>query len=175
MNIKGNTVVLRALSPQDAPLLLEIINDPDTESMLGGKSFPVSLEDQERWIGAQGHDPDTLRCMIDTAEGESVGTIILTDIDRSNGTAEVHIKLSPSNGRGKGYGTDALKTLTRYGFEELRLNCIYAEVMEYNTASCRLFEKCGFSKEGILRKRIFKAGKFHDLVSYSLCRTDDEA
>ena len=44
MNILGDRVALRAISMEDATLLMELMNDPDTEKMLGGSSFPVSLE-----------------------------------------------------------------------------------------------------------------------------------
>ena len=43
MNIYGKSIVLRAISESDASLLLQMINDPETERMLGGSSFPVSM------------------------------------------------------------------------------------------------------------------------------------
>ena len=36
MNIKGDSVTLRAIEQTDATLLRELINDPETEKMLGG-------------------------------------------------------------------------------------------------------------------------------------------
>lgn len=59
--------------------------------------------------------------------------------------------------RGKGYGTEAVTMLVKYAFEELRLNCIHANILSYNASSIKLFELCGFVKEGVLRFRIFKA------------------
>ena len=46
-----------------------------------------------------------------------IGTIILSNIDMKNGTAEVHVKLAVANNRGKGYGTDAVNTIVKYAFE----------------------------------------------------------
>ena len=60
MNIQGKNVVLRAISMKDANLLIELINDAETEKMLGGSSFPVSLEGQEKWIAAQAGRTDVL-------------------------------------------------------------------------------------------------------------------
>lgn len=174
MNIYGEHIVLRAITEEDAQLLLQMINDPDTERMLGGTSFPVSLSAQQSWIQRQSSNNDVLRCIIAERSREEVGlgTVILTDIDQKNGSAQVHIKLGVVNCRGKGYGTDALNTIVKYAFEEMRLHCIYADVLEYNTASQKLFEKCGFHKDGVLRGRIFKGGNYINVVTYSCLEED---
>ena len=168
MNIYGENVILRAISVEDTELLMGLINDAETERMLGGSSFPVSKEGQEKWIVAQTGRTDVLRCIIALKENnEGVGTVILSNIDIKNGVAEVHIKMDKCRGRGKGYGSDALETIVNYAFNEMRLNCIYANVLEYNTISQKLFEKCGFRKDGILRSRVFKGGSYIDVISYS--------
>lgn len=173
MIIQGTNVVLRALSMDDVTLLLDLINDPETEAMLGGSSFPVSLEGQEKWIASQIGRTDILRSIVSLkGSEEGVGAVILSDIDHKNGVAQVHIKMDKQKGRGKGYGSDALEAVVRYAFEEMRLNCIYAEVLEYNTISQKLFEKCGFHKDGILRSRVFKGGQFVNVLSYSRLKED---
>lgn len=167
MNIKGEKVVLRAIEPQDNPTLLKIINDDETEYMIGGWSFPVSQKKQEEWTNGIGDERNTLRCAIDD-NGTAVGVAMLTDIDYKNGNAEVHIKLAVDNVRGKGYGTDALSAIVSYAFRELRLKCVYARVSLHNLASQGLFKKCGFEEEGILRYRLFKRGEYVNVMSFSV-------
>lgn len=169
MNIYGDRVLLRAIEPHDSALLLEMINDPATEKMLGGGSFPVSEAGQAKWIAEQTGRNDVLRCIVAdrNTPDQGVGTVILSDIDQKNGVAQVHVKLA-SSGRGKGYGTDALNALVNYAFTQMRLHCIYAHVLSYNEPSQKLFEKCGFQKEGILRARAFKDGNYADAISYSI-------
>jgi RimJ/RimL family protein N-acetyltransferase len=75
--------------------------------------------------------------------------------------------MSKDGGRGKGYGTDAVNTMVQYAFKELRLNCICANILSYNEASVKLFERCGFKREGVLRQRVFKKGHFVDMLAYS--------
>lgn len=173
MNIYGDKVVLRAIEPSDCTLLLEMINDPETEKMLGGSSFPVSEAAQEKWIIDQMNRSDILRCIVadKTALKNGVGTVILSDIDLKNGVAQVHIKLI-SDCRGKGYGTAALKTVVDYAFRQMRLHCVYAHVLDYNDSSQKLFEKCGFQKEGRLRARVYKDGAYVDVISYSIINND---
>ena len=80
--------------------------------------------------------------------------------------------MDKQRGRGKGYGSDALNTIVNYAFGEMRLNCIYADVLEYNTVSQKLFEKCGFHRDGVLRSRVFKGGRYINVVSYSRLKED---
>jgi len=168
MNIIGEKIILRAIELSDKEVLLNIINDGETEYLLGGWSFPVSDLHQEEWIKSLKPNNHTLRCMIDDKQDNTaVGTVILTNIDYKNGTAEIHIKLRKDT-RGKGYGTDTIKTIVKYSFDELRLHCVFAHINDDNIASQKLFKKCGFQKEGLLRSRIFKNGSYHDVFLYSI-------
>ena len=172
MIIYGEKILLRAVEEEDNELLLSLINDPDTEFLLGGSSWPISKAEQMKWFDNREKDHGVLRCIIAVCnDNKAIGTIILSDIDQKNAIGHLHIKMSP-NGRNKGYGTDAVNTMVRYAFEELRLNCIYANILSYNEASIGLFEKCGFHRDGVLRQRVFKQGKFVDLLAYSKILTD---
>ena len=170
MNIIGEKTILRAITMSDAPFLNTLINDPETEKMLGGHSFPVSMEAQEKWIAEQMGKTNILRCVIADKrnQSEGLGTVILSDIDTTNGVAQIHIKMDVEKGRGKGYGTDAVRSMVRYAFDTLRLHCVYAEILEYNIPSQKLFQKCGFTKDGVLRARAYKNGKYVDVFSYSI-------
>lgn len=173
MLIYGEKIVLRGIELADNAMLLSLINDPETEMMLGGSSWPVSESEQLRWFEHQERRCDILRCIVSLQDdSKAIGTVILSDIDQKNGTTHIHIKMSKDGGRGKGYGTDAVNTIVKYAFEELRLNCIYANILSYNEVSIRLFEKCGFKQEGVLRQRIFKKGIYFDLLSYSRLVSD---
>ncbi|MED4694895.1 GNAT family N-acetyltransferase [Peribacillus frigoritolerans] len=168
MNVIGEKVLLRAIEISDKEVLLEIINDSHTEYALGGWSFPVSSLNQEEWIKDQKPNADILRCMIiDKKDNKTLGTVILSDIDYKNGNAEIHIKLLRGV-RGNGYGFDTINTIVKYTFNELRLHCVYAHINGYNIPSQKLFEKCGFKKEGLLKSRIFKKGEYHDVIILSI-------
>ena len=174
MIIKGKNVVLRAIEREDAELLRGMMNDPQIESMMWGYSFPVSKQGQEAWMSNLGNEKNVFRAIIEV-DGVGIGQVILSDIDMKNGNAEIHIKLADSNVRGKGYGTDAVETITKYAFEELRLNCVFCRVRVDNTPSRKVFEKCGYQEEGILRSRVYREGKYHDFVEYSILKSDMES
>jgi ribosomal-protein-alanine N-acetyltransferase len=71
---------------------------------------------------------------------------------------------------GRGIVTEAVKKLCEYGFDKLNLVRIEAPIFAFNIASCRVVEKCGFIKEGIMRKAYFKNGEFIDGVMYALVK-----
>lgn len=173
MLINGEKIVLRAIEREDNVVLLALINDPETEMMLGGSSWPVSEREQIQWYEQLEKNRNILRGIVALKDdSKAIGTVILSDIDHKNGTAQIHIKMTAGEARGKGYGTDAVKTLVGYAFRELRLNCIYAEILSYNTPSVKLFEKCGFQKDGVLRARVYKNGQFVNVYSYSVLKDD---
>ena len=172
MNITGEKIILRAIESNDNEMLFQLINDEETEFLIGGWSFPVSKQMQETWTNNQHNDKDCLRCTIEY-DKTPVGVVILSDIDLKNGNAEIHVKLSKGNTRGKGFGTDAVNALTAYAFNELRLKCVYARVNEHNTASKKLFLKAGFYEEGIMKCRLFKKGKYINVISFSKINEDN--
>lgn len=175
MWIETKRLVLRALEENDNQMLKDLINDPDTEYLLGGWSFPVSSREQDDWYSSLHNTQDTLRCIIEEqSTNQTIGTVMLTGIDYKNGTAEIHIKLSNHNSRGKGYGTETVNAIIEYAFNELRLNCIFAQINAINNASCHMFEKCGFKKEGVLRERLYKRGQYIDMYMYSVLKSECE-
>lgn len=174
MIIEGERIVIRAIEKEDNAVLLSMINDPDIERMIGGASWPVSKIEQEHWFEQQiNKGSDVRRGIIALkSNNQAIGTVILSDIDNKNGVAEIHIKIVGKGYQGMGYGTEAIKTTVQYAFKEMRLNCIYALVLTNNEPSIKLFEKCGFSKEGLLKARVFKGGQFWDQYSFSIVRSD---
>ncbi|WP_338470962.1 GNAT family protein [Niallia sp. XMNu-256] len=173
MNILREEIVLRAIEQEDTQLLKDLINDPEIEKMVVGWSFPVSSNQQINWINSLGNDRYNVRFIIDINNVGAVGVVSLTRIDYKNGTATINIKLKKEdNIRNKGIGFKAITMLIDYAFNQLNLNCLVANILNYNTASQKLFEKSGFLLEGTLRKRVFKNGAYQDLLSYSLLKSD---
>lgn len=76
---------------------------------------------------------------------------------------------------GNGIGTSAVEQLCEYVFTSTDVLRIYAEPFAYNTASCRVLEKSGFSYEGTLRYNAVKNGKVLDMKMYSLIKEQSKA
>jgi len=73
---------------------------------------------------------------------------------------------------GRGYATEAVQLLVDYLFATKQRYRIHLVIVPENAASCRLAEKCGFVLEGTVRGAFFNGGRNHDVLLYSLVRTD---
>lgn len=170
MILSDEKVILRAVEAEDAECLREMINSPDIEKMVVGWSFPVSIKNQADWINSI-KNSDSVRYVVDV-KNKAVGLAIISNIDFKNSTANLNIKLSKECPKQCGIGSSAVSLMIKYCFDELNLNCITANILSYNIASQKTFEKCGFTKDGVLRKRIYKGGEYHDLCAYSLLKDE---
>lgn len=133
----------------------------------GGETYTV--EKARAWIAALEGDATREVWAIYLAGGSlHIGNISLQQIDHINRNAEIAILLGEKSEWGKGYGTEAVAMMLQRGFGELRLHRIFSGVRVDNLAMRRVFEKTGFSQEGILRESVYKNGQFHDVAIYGI-------
>lgn len=76
---------------------------------------------------------------------------------------------------GAGCATEAASEVTRFGFDRLSLNRIYAYYMVRNPAAGAVLLKLGMKQEGLLRQRVRKSGAFEDVALSALLRDDVRA
>jgi RimJ/RimL family protein N-acetyltransferase len=169
MKIVGNRVILRTIEEQDQEMLLSLIKDPEIAKVTGGYSGPISYGHQMNWFRSLPDFPGDLRGIIADKKHPEIGLgiILLSHGNSQKGASEIYIKLRKSV-RGKGYGQDAINVLVSYAFCELQLNCIYSNILEYNMASRRLFEKCGFQLEKMDKSRFEQDGNYAKVCSYKI-------
>jgi RimJ/RimL family protein N-acetyltransferase len=91
----------------------------------------------------------------------------LNSVDLEQGRAAIGYWLAPQ-ARGRGVATHAVRLLCRWAFEDLRLARLELTCGPDNHASQRVAERCGFTREGVLRSHLpFKGGR-RDTVVFSL-------
>lgn len=100
-----------------------------------------------------------------------IGTVTLYGIDHPQARAEVGFALARAHW-GRRYGREALTALLDHAFGTLALRRIEADVDPRNLPSCRLAERLGFQREGLLRNRWRVGGEFADSVLYGLLRNE---
>jgi ribosomal-protein-alanine N-acetyltransferase len=100
-----------------------------------------------------------------------IGTIGLNALQTRHKRAEIGYEIHPDYWR-KGFASEAVKEVLRYGFEELDLYRIGAVTFLNNEASSNLLLKLGFQKEGLLRGYIHQGNASHDTFVFSMIKPD---
>jgi RimJ/RimL family protein N-acetyltransferase len=106
-------------------------------------------------------------------QGVLAGSVSVRDLDRAHYQAELGFWIGEPFW-GQGLATEALRCVLSFTFGPLGLNRLHAHHMARNPASGRVLEKVGFRREGLLRQRVIKWGRFEDVVILSLLRQDWE-
>jgi len=100
-----------------------------------------------------------------------VGTCCLFKIYEPCRRAELGYGIARDSWR-RGYMTEAISALMDYGFVDMGLNRLEADVDPRNTASCRSLENLGFVQEGLLRQRWIAGKETSDSAIYGLLASD---
>jgi RimJ/RimL family protein N-acetyltransferase len=109
--------------------------------------------------------PNNLLFAIRTLEEDKlIGFIAFDGINWTDRDSYVAIGIGESDFWSKGYGSDAMRLMLRYGFTELNLHRISLTVFEQNPRGIRSYEKCGFKHEGRIREFLLRDGKRSDML-----------
>jgi len=166
--------VVRYWRPEDAPSLARHANDRRIWRYLRDRfPHPYTLDDALTYLARQTAEPSVGSLCIEV-EGEaagSVGLMLRRDVERFS--AELGYWLGAAYW-GRGIVTEAVEAVTRYAFETLGLERVFALPFAPNAASCRVLEKAGFTPEGRLRRSAFKEGQFLDQILYAKLRAMED-
>ena len=165
MNIIGKHVRLRAVEERDLAEFNLWANDPEIQKLLGGWHFPTSLCDQEAWFSSFDCNSNEQRFSIETDELGLIGTAHLTSIDWKNRNAFQGMLLAKPEVRRKGYGVDTIMAMMRFAFDELGLENLSGEIIEYNKPSIKTYtEHCGWKVQGVQPEWYYRSGQRWDKI-----------
>ena len=104
-------------------------------------------------------------------DSQLIGTCSLFKFDEQCRRAELGYGIDAPFWR-MGFMAEAVSALIEFGFAELKLNRLEADIDPRNTASGKSLEKLGFLREGFLRERWIVAGEVSDSALYGLLAMD---
>jgi [ribosomal protein S5]-alanine N-acetyltransferase len=163
--------VLRPWSEGDEVSLVRHANNYEVWRRLRDRfPHPYTQADADQWIAFATQETQTQFAI--EVYGEAAGGIGLelgSDINRRS--AEIGYWLGEAFW-GKGITTAAVRALTSYGFKAFNLTRIFAVPFANSSASIRVLEKCGYIREGIMRRSAIKEGVVLDQVLYALTDRD---
>ncbi|HNP99350.1 MAG TPA: GNAT family protein [Bacteroidia bacterium] len=169
MQEKISHIRLRGLTIDDAAITWHWRNQEAIRNDFSAHPFPVNYEQEKEWMSkvVSSNIPLTAFGVEVIASGELVGMTYLKNINQLHRQAEFAILLDEAN-RGKGYGKEACMQTLNFAFMELGLHRVYLKVRKDNTAAIKVYTKCGFTQEGILRDDLYKQGEFRDVLIMSV-------
>ena len=158
--LEGERVRLREREVEDLPRLNEMFCDPD---VLAGLMipFPQPMAGIREWYESTRNREDQVHFVIQTTAGEPIGICGLQEIDYRARRAVLGIWIGKPHWN-QGLGTDAMRVLCRFGFDQMNLQRITLSVYEPNERARRVYEKVGFKLEGTLRRAQFVGGRHVD-------------
>ena len=171
--IEGKLVKLRALEEDDLSTLREWRNKQHVRKTT--REFRLlDMINQKKWFVSMhnNYPPREIMFGVLNKKNRLIGITGLTYIDWKNRHAEVSIYLSSKNWQKTSEGKDTLDLIIGYGFGELNLHRLWAEIFSLAKENIELFEKMKFIKEGTSREKLWRNGKWWNSFLYSKLSTE---
>lgn len=168
---------MRELRRSDVAAINSWRTDRETIEFLAAPYRYINPEVDDAWFDAYMRSRgNTVRCVTFDSDdpGRPLCLTTLSGIDWVNRSAELHIMAAPGDARGKGVGSYSLKAMVSHAFGDLGLNRVELDVLESNARARHLYEKLGFSYEGVRRQAVWKPDGYVDLMHMALLREDAE-
>jgi [ribosomal protein S5]-alanine N-acetyltransferase len=170
--LEGRLVTLRPVREAD----LDRLYEAHTAIRTRGAWFPLGIMSESAFrheFAEKGFWQKTDGMLvIATPEGEIAGHIEFFRPVAYWDAFELSYQLYDDRHAGKGFVTEAVQLLVDYLFGAKKEHRIHLVIHPDNKASQRIAAKCGFVLEGTARGAFFNGGQNHDVLLFSLLRTD---
>jgi len=172
-------VRLRDVTLDDADLLDAWTRDAHGDRGFNDMSPEPRMVNRDALAKGPLRDENNGRLIVErVADGAPVGTVgwhkVRYGPNPESEAWNIGIELVPAM-RSRGYGTEAQRLLADHLFETTNVNRVEAATDVDNVAEQRALEKAGYRREGIARGAQYRAGAYHDLVTYARLREESQA
>ena len=169
--IAGEHVILRAFERDDAERCYRWMNDPNIVRTLKTR-YPIAFQNEIEWLEGAMHASVTERHFaIERKDDRThIGNASIHEIEWVSRTAAFELFIGEPSAWNRGFGSDAIRTLVRFAFDEMNLRKLRISVFEYNDRAKHVLETQGFVQEGRLRREFYREGTYHDLLILSIFR-----
>ncbi|MFC1715764.1 GNAT family N-acetyltransferase [Candidatus Poribacteria bacterium] len=171
--IIGDKIYLRPREMEDSASFVKWLNDEEVRQYMLMTS-PLNIVREREFVESRLYKDDTdIRLGIALKETDQlIGGIGLTHVSVSHRRASLGIFIGDKSCWSKGYGTEALKLMIEYAFDELNLHRVHLSVFDFNPRAMRAYEKAGFKREGVFRDAAYKNGKYRDMYPMAILESE---
>lgn len=174
--ICGEFVGLRAIEEADLPQLLAWRNRPELRRFFR-ESRELGSTQQDRWFrdSVLGNPSIRMFAIEALADRRLLGACGLCYINWVDRNADLSIYIGADDLYiDELYAPDAARTLIRYGFDELGLHRIWAEIYAIDEAKTKLFGDLGFTLDGRHRENHWTEGRWVDSLFFGLLASEQK-
>ncbi|MCY3412782.1 MAG: GNAT family N-acetyltransferase [Candidatus Heimdallarchaeota archaeon] len=152
-NLETSRLVLRKLEKKDATAIFEYQRDKSNFPHVDMEVYTTITQAYDYILNMNdGIESNSwIIWAICNKSDDIMGTISIWNFDKKKNKAELGYGLFPSY-RGKGYMSEVLEQVTKFGFDQLALTSIEAYTNENNKASRKLLENQDFVKIGSIEE-----------------------
>lgn len=167
MRLDCGSCIVRDWKDGDREALLRFANDRRVWRNLKDRfPHPYGEAEADAWLALNREHPDSGNWAIEVNALAVGGIGIKPGADVYAKTANIGYWLgAPFWGRG--IMTAAVRAVADYALSQRGVRRLEAMVYEWNPASMRVLEKCGFTREAVLRNSVFKDGQLIDSTLYA--------
>ena len=150
MIIQGDKITLRPMTVEEIPQFFEWATQSDATPYwygeLQGDQVPTFKEFCKDWkrYYFDGSAQEKGRCFVILIEDKAIGQVNYNEIDRRDNSVELDIIIPEDRYKNKGYGTDALQTLSKYLIFVMDIEKCWIDVVYKNPRAIRAYQKAGF-------------------------------
>ncbi len=179
VELAGSGIRVRPCRPSDADIVYQAVRESiDELSRWTPWAHPgYSMSDCSPWLEAReaawsaGREYDFIA--LDDRDGAFLGGCALNDFNRTHNFANLGYWVRTSRA-GQGVATAVVRLVAKFGFDTLGLTRLEIVTAVNNTASQRVAEKTGATREGVERNRHVIGDSLYDAVMFSLIPGDLE-
>lgn len=165
INLTSDRLVYGPVTPEHMPRSYAWANNWTVSSTRGMLSRPYTQDTVTTWNERARTSRDDIWFIIYERAGyRAIGDTGLTAVNWFHRSAEFEIVIGETDCWGKGYGTEATRTMLTYGFTHLTLHMIWLRVSSANPAGLKAYTRAGFREAGRLREAQLIDGHRHDLI-----------
>jgi len=165
--LEGELVRLRAPEPEDEPYYYQWINDPEVTYNLLAR-YPFTHAQELEFIAKPSSYGYVNLTIVTLGDALPIGNATLRNANPENRSADLGIMIGDRAYWDRGYGTDAMRTICRFGFEVMNLHRIELDVFADNARAIKVYERLRFVHEGRKREAHYRRGEYVDVVTMGL-------
>ncbi len=148
--IETDRLIIRPMTVSDVPALKNWMPDRSIYAYWGKGPSKAEKNPELLFEKAERPTKSFHLGIVKKKSNEVIGDLYIYLIENDR-MAQVAIRLSKDE-QGKGYGTEALSAMTGFCFENTKLQRLWTKVDVRNIASWKMLEKCGYTREGLIRQ-----------------------